>query len=275
MCPVAKAQDACCIEQNKGLYPLVMHLGAHHSSVVYAAAGGLNGAFHIGKDTCLYVETFALNLAIGDSSVSTKASTAMEYYFGQIDIPADDVPYQIYGINTTELYTAVNTPVAQIFLGFLDNAQGRAFIANTSTLNDTEKGLVVDLPSTINQLNASILALTAAVQVSAISPLYHQAKELACCQITDVLYKLWIAWTVTGAVSAVLAFVLTAHVISSVGPVTHGERYTHTDSAAPGRGSMFQMIRHQPGKYRPGQYSNEQFIRSGADNKPSAPPMSA
>ena len=247
--------------------------------VVYAVAGGLNGAFHIGKDTCLYVETFALNLAKGDSSGnssgSTKASTAMEYYFGQINIPADDVPYQIYGINTTELYTAVNTPVAQIFLGFLDNAEGQAFIGNTSTLNQTEKGLVVDLPSTLNQLNSSILALTNAVQVSAISPLYHQAKDLACCQVTDVLHKLWIAWTVTAAVSAVLAIVLTAYVISSVGPVSWGMQYTHTDSAAPGRGSMFRNMRHQPGQYHPGQYSHQQFIRSGGDNKPSAPPLSA
>ena len=220
------------------------------------------------------METFALNLAIGDSSNSSKASTALEYYFGQIDIPADDVPYRIYGINTTELYTAVNTPVAQIFLGFLDNAQGQAFIANTSTLNDTEKGLVADLPSTLNQLNSSIQALTAAVQVSAISPLYHRAKDLACCQVTDVLHKLWIAWTVTAAVSAVLTIVLTAYVISCVGPVRRGEQYTPTDSAAPGRGGMFRNMRHQPGQYQPGQYSNEQFIRSGAD-KPSAPPMSA
>ena len=221
------------------------------------------------------METFALNLATGDSSSSSKASTAMEYYFGQIDIPADDVPYQIYGINVTQLYTAVNTPVAKVFLGFLDNARGQAAVDATTTLNDTEKGLVKDLPSTLNQLNSSILALTDAVQVSAISPLYHRAKDLACCQVTDVLHKLWIAWTVTAAVSAVLAIVLTAYVISSVGPVRRGEQYTHTDSAAPGRGSMFRNMRHQPGQYQPGQYSNEQFIRSGADNKPSAPPISA
>lgn len=220
------------------------------------------------------METFAINTATGDSPNSNRASTALEYYFGQIDIPANDVPYEIYGINTTELSTAVNSPVAQIFLGFLDNAQGQAFIANTSVLNDTEKGLVVDLPSTLNQLNSSILALTAAVQESAISPLYRRAKDLVCCQVTDVLHKLWIAWTVTAAVSAALAIVLTVHVMRSVGPVRRGEQYAQTDSAAPGRGSMFRNIRHQPGQYRPGQYANEQFIKSGADTRPSAPPMS-
>ena len=245
---------------------------------VCASVGGLNGAFHIAKDSCLYVETFAFDTATGGSSSSSRASTALQYYFGQTDIPADDVPYQIYGINTTELSAAVNSPVAQIFLGFLDNARGQAFVANTSTLNATEKDLVVDLPNTLNQLNSSIEALTDAVQASAISPLYYRAKDLACCQVSDVLHRLWVAWTVTAAVSAALAIVLTAYVISSVGPVRHAEQYTQqaTDSASPGKGSMFRSIRHQPGQYRPGYYSSGQFLKSGTDSsKPSAPPMSA
>lgn len=254
--------------------PAMLAAGTH---VVCATAGGLNGAFHIAKDACLYIETFALDTATSDSSNSTKASTALQYYFGQTDIPALDVPYQIYGINATQLYDAVNTPVAQIFLGYLDNAQGQAFVTTTTTLNATEKDLVLALPMTLNQLNSSIKALTDAVQVSAITPLYHQAKDLICCQASDVLHRLWLAWTVTAAVSAALVILLTAHVISSVGSVSRGERYFEqaTDSAAPGKGSMFREIRHQPGQYQPGQYSTGHLQKPGADSQPSAPPMSA
>lgn len=241
-------------------------------------AGGLNGAFHIAKDSCLYIETFVTNLAVTDSHNSSRVSLALNYYFGQESIAADDVPYRIYGINTDQLYDAVNSPAAQLFLGYLDTPVGPAFITNISSgLNTTEQNEILALPTLLNQLNSSIRALTDAVQVEAISPLYHQAKDLVCCQVSDVLHRLWLAWTVTAAVAAVLAIFLTAKVISSVGPVSRGEYYTEqaTDSAAPGKGSIFRSIRHQPGQYQPGQYSSGQFIKSGADGKPSAPPMSA
>ena len=240
-------------------------------------AGGLNGAFHVAKDSCLYVETFVTNLAVTDSHNSSRVSLALNYYFGQESIAADDVPYQIYGINTDQLYDAVNSPAAQIFLGYLDTPVGQAFVTNTSVLNSTEENEILALPTVLNQINSSIRALTDAVQVEAISPLYHQAKDLVCCQVSDVLHRLWLAWTVTASVAAALAIFLTAKVISSVGPVSRGEYYTEqaTDSAAPGKGSIFRRVRHQPGQYQPGRYSSGQFIKSGTDGKPSAPLMSA
>lgn len=240
-------------------------------------SGGLNGVFHIAKDACLYIETFAVDKATSGSSNSSRASTALQYYFGRTDISAGDVPYQIYGLNTTQLSDAVNTPIAQVFLGYLDNPEGQAFITTTTTLDATEKDLILALPMALNQLNSSIESLTDAVQVSAITPLYHQAKELICCQASDVLHKLWLAWTITGALAAALAILLTAHVINSVGSVSRGDRYVQqpTDSAAPGKGSIFREIRHQPGQYQPGQYSIGQLKKPGPDSQPSAPPMSA
>lgn len=245
--------------------------------LVLANAGGLNGVFHIAKDACLYIETFAVDKATSGSSNSSRASTALQYYFGRTDISAGDVPYQIYGLNTTQLSDAVNTPIAQVFLGYLDNPEGQAFITTTTTLDATEKDLILALPMALNQLNSSIESLTDAVQVSAITPLYHQAKELICCQASDVLHKLWLAWTITGALAAALAILLTAHVINSVGSVSRGDRYVQqpTDSAAPGKGSIFREIRHQPGQYQPGQYSIGQLKKPGPDSQPSAPPMSA
>lgn len=245
--------------------------------LVLANAGGLNGVFHIGKDACLYIETFALSKATSNSSNSSRAGTALQYYFGKTNIPADDVPYQIYGLNTTQLSDAVNTPIAQVFLGYLDNPEGQAFITTTTTLDATEKDLILALPTTLNQLNSSIESLTDAVQVSAITPLYHQVKELVCCQASDVLHKLWLAWTITAALAAALAILLTAHVITSVWSASRGDPYFQqaTDSAAPGKGSIFREIRHQPGQYQPGQYSTGQLKKPGPDSQPSAPPMSA
>ncbi|DBA96611.1 hypothetical protein WJX77_007202 [Trebouxia sp. C0004] len=240
-------------------------------------SGGLNGASHIAKDTCLYVETFVINTVARHSHNSSRALTAIDYYFGQLSIAPNDVPYEVYGINTTQLTSAVNSPAAQVLLGYLDTSAGEAFITNTAILSTTEQQQILALPTNLNQINSSIMALTNAIQVSAISPLYQNAKELVCCQVTDVLHRLWVAWAVTAVVAAVLAIFLTAKVITSVGPVSRGEYYSAqpTDSAAPGRGSMFQRNRHQPGQYKPGQYLSGQFIKSGADAKASAPPMEA
>ena len=223
------------------------------------------------------METFVINTVAQHSHNSSRALTAIDYYFGEFTIAPNDVPYEIYGINTTELTSAVNSPAAQVLLGYLDTSAGEAFITNTDILNTTEQQQILALPTNLNQINSSIMALTDAVQVSAISPLYQNAKELVCCQVTDVLHRLWVAWTVTSVVAAVLAIFLTAKVITSVGPVNRGEYYSAqpTDSAAPGRGSMFQRNRHQPGRYKPGQYSSGQFIKSGAEAKATAPPMQA
>ena len=217
------------------------------------------------------------NLAVTDSHNSQRVSLALNYYFGRQAIAADDVPYQIYGINTTQLTAAVDSPAAQLFLGYLDTNIGQAFITNTSVLDSTEETEILALPTLLNQLNSSIKALTDAVQVEAISPLYYQAKDLICCQVSDVLHRLWVVWTITASLAAALAIFLTAKVISSVGPVSRGEYYTEqaTDSAAPGKGSIFRNMRHQPGRYQPGQYSSGQFIKSQADNQPSAPPLAA
>lgn len=243
--------------------------------LVALITGGLNGAFHIAKDTCLYVETFVVNTVAKDTHNSSRALEGLDYYFGQLYIAPNNVPYDIYGINTTELTSAVSSPAAQLLLGYLDTSAGQAFITNTTVLDTTEQQQILSLPTNLNQINSSIMSLTNAVQVSAIAPLYHNAKDLVCCQGADVLHRLWVAWTVTAVIAAVLAIFLTAKVVSSVGPVSRGEYYTEqaTDSAAPGRGSIFR--RHQPGQYRPGQYSSGQFIKSGADNKASAPPMTA
>ncbi|KAL3132610.1 hypothetical protein ABBQ32_009139 [Trebouxia sp. C0010 RCD-2024] len=51
-------------------------------------SGGLNGVFHIAKDACLYIETFAVDKATSGSSNSSRASTALQYYFGRTDISA-------------------------------------------------------------------------------------------------------------------------------------------------------------------------------------------
>ena len=128
----------------------------HSLSSRHVTAGGLNGAFHIAKDSCLYVETFVINTAVGKATNGTKVSTALEYYFGQVDIAADNVPYQIYGINTDQLYDGVNSPAAQIFLGYLDTAVGQAFVTNTTQLNSTEQNEVLALPTMLNQINSSI-----------------------------------------------------------------------------------------------------------------------
>ena len=200
---------------------------------------------------------------------------ALDYYFGQTELAADQVPIQIYGINTTELTTALNSNAARLLIAYLDTAAGQAFVTNTSGLNSTEQNQILTLPTTLNQINVSITALTNAVQVSAISPIYQSAKQLVCCQVSDVLHRVWVAWVATASLAAALAIVATIKVFSFVGPVSRGEYYTQqpTDSAAPGRGSLSPRAPYAPGQYSRGQYTPGQFIKSASDAKPSAPPL--
>lgn len=239
-------------------------------------AGGLNGAFHIASDSCLYAETFVTRVAVQDSSTnSSRVIQALDYYFGQITIPADQVPIQIYNINTTELTTALNSNAAKLLISYLDTSAGQAFVTNTSGLNSTQQAQILALPTTLNQINSSITALTNAVQVSAISPIYQDAKQLICCQVSDVLHRMWVAWVVTASLAAALAIVATVKVFSFVGPVSRGEYYTQqpTDSAAPGRGALLRRTGYTPGQYSKGSYVPGQFITSSSDTAPSAPPL--
>lgn len=199
----------------------------------------------------------------------------MGYYFGQTSIPADQVPLQIYNINTTEFTTALNSNAARLLISYLDTPAGQAFVTNTSFLNTTQQNQILALPTTLNQINVSITALTNAVQASAISPIYQNAKELICCQVSDVLHRLWVAWVVTASLAAALAIAATVKVLSFVGPVSRGEYYTQqtTDSAAPGRGTLPPRTGYAPGQYSRGNYTPGQFIKSKADTTPSAPPL--
>lgn len=238
-------------------------------------AGGLNGAFHIASDTCLYAETFVIDTAVSHSGNSSRVIQALDYYFGQISIPTDQVPLQVYGINTTELTAAVSSNAAQLLIGYLDTPAGQAFVTNSTGLNTTQQNQILALPTTLNQINVSITALTNAVQVSAISPIYQDAKSLICCQVADVLHRLWLAWVITASLAAALAIFATAKVLSFVGPVSRGEYYTaqQTDSAAPGRGAVPTRSSYNPGQYSRASYTPGQFIKSSADAKPSAPPL--
>ena len=182
-------------------------------------AGALHGAFHIAKDSCLYVEHFITQTVASDTHNSSRAMLGLNYYFGHTGIAHDDVPLQVYGINTTELTAAVSTPAAQVLLGYLNTTTGQAAVNSLTVINATQKQQILSLPTNLAQLNSSIMALTDAVQVGAIAPIYHDAKDLVCCQGADVLHRLWIAWLVTAVVAVVLAIFLTAQVMSFVGPV--------------------------------------------------------
>ena len=245
------------------------------TSYAVHSAGGLNGAFHVASDTCLYAESFVIDTAARDSNSNNRTMQALDYYFGTITIPADQVPLQIFGINTTELTTALNSNAARLLISYLDTSAGQAFVTNTSGLNTTQQNQILTLPTTLNQINVSIAALTNSVQASAISPIYQSAKQLVCCQVADVLHRMWVAWVVTASLAAALAVVATVKVFSFVGPVSRGEYYTQqpTDSAAPGRGAVPPRPAYQPGQYSRGQYTPGQFMKSTSDTKPSAPPL--
>ena len=50
----------------------------------------MRGVYEVGQDSCLYLEPFALRYAndhIGDPGDRAKVLAALQYYFGQRDIP--------------------------------------------------------------------------------------------------------------------------------------------------------------------------------------------
>ncbi len=50
----------------------------------------MRGVYEVGQDSCLYLEPFALRYAnehIGDPGDRTKVLAALQYYFGERDIP--------------------------------------------------------------------------------------------------------------------------------------------------------------------------------------------
>ncbi|KAK9810263.1 hypothetical protein WJX72_007562 [[Myrmecia] bisecta] len=201
--------------------------------ILILGAGGINGAYRLSNDTCLYVESFTLKVAAEKTNADPRVQQGLQYYFGAIQVPDNEVAKQIYGLDTEEMQKAVSQPEAQLLLTFLGSKEGAAIVDQFLNVTADQKRSITQFPNTLLALNTDIAELEQEILVEQFSGLHTTTKQLICCDMANLFRKLWIAWTVAGSLAALLAILVTGKVIASVGPKRRSQLYSPSRDVHP------------------------------------------
>lgn len=199
--------------------------------LVLGAGIGL-GAYHISKDTCLYAESYILRLASEKAGPTSTAQLAIRYYLGATSIPDSGVLQQVYGVNTTQLAVYRSQPQTASLLRALDSPTGDlALRTSVPPISESDRLTIEALPELLNTTASSIGTLQDALNRDSFYPLYVRAKGLICCDLTSIIFTLWLTWTIAGGIGGALAATVSGTTFASIVP----EDFSKEDLDATGR----------------------------------------
>lgn len=182
------------------------------SLLMLLGAGLLGTGYHLTSGTCLYGEAWGQREAAARSSNATRADLALRYYLGSDDtaqMTAEDIASQVYGLDLAAMNAALAS--VQPVLGWLDTSDGQDMVAQLPE-GSSARTWVEGMPTALESGTDSLDAFVTAIGRDAFRPVYDEAKSFVCCDMADLLYNLWIAWTADGCAALVLAFLLSMRI---------------------------------------------------------------
>ncbi|KAK9846274.1 hypothetical protein WJX81_000669 [Elliptochloris bilobata] len=200
--------------------------------VLVIGAGGLLGARGVAGDGCLYGETYALHTVRQRYPASQRAQQAVQYYLGGGSaLSGPDILQRVFNVNVTALQAYQSDPEVTLLLRFLATPAGAAAVNATAAIPQADRAAIISLPGLVDATQASLASLEARLErVRLSAPPVAAIKDLVCCELPDGAARSWQAWTVAGALAAMLALLVTVRLAASVAPAPSSQFYT----AAPG-----------------------------------------
>lgn len=178
-------------------------------------AGLMSGVNVVTEDTCLYVETYATYRAestIQDANIRNKTLLALDYYFGVIEIPDEQVLNVITGLPAREIQTVIQGPVGSTLqLLTANGTTAQALI--TLGLQPTTANAIVGSAALLRPISLTLDDLASNLYVSSIQPLYWSIKEYLCCTLHNEFVNVWVAWMVVGILGYVLCILCSIRII--------------------------------------------------------------
>lgn len=181
--------------------------------LLFVGAGVLSAGYTVSGDMCLYGEQWTIRKAQRHLEQPDRAVLGLQYYFGGANLTAEDLALRVYGVDVDAVDGAANS--AGPLLDYLASPEGQALTEQLPAASDA-RSWVEGLPTAIASASANLDAFQAAISRDAFAPLHDDAKEYVCCDLPDLLYGAWIAWTADGCAALLLATLLTARVMSLV-----------------------------------------------------------
>ncbi|KAK9791804.1 hypothetical protein WJX73_000800 [Symbiochloris irregularis] len=201
--------------------------------VLVIGSGVLLGALHVSKDACLYAQNYIVTL-VNQKDAGSRGGIAVSYYLGNIQVPDNEVLEEIFGLNASVLAAYRAEPGIQKLENFLQSDYAPLILqSGVPPISQADQSTILGIPALLNGTQGGINTLQAAVNVNNIYPLYIQAKALICCDLISILFTLWLAWTITGALGGAEAVLATWASFYSLVP----KDYSKEDLANTGRGS--------------------------------------
>lgn len=91
-------------------------------------------------------------------------------------------------MQTASLLRALDSPTGDL-----------ALRTSVPPISESDRLTIEALPELLNTTASSIGTLQDALNRDSFYPLYVRAKGLICCDLTSIIFTLWLTWTIAGA----------------------------------------------------------------------------
>jgi hypothetical protein len=177
-------------------------------------AGMMSGVYELSGDTCLYTEAYVLRRAentINDPDTRDRVVLGLNYYFGVVEIPDDDVVLALTGLPVNQVLEAITSDVGETLTNLTASPEANQLISIAVSQEATDA--IQGAANLIQPIANTAEDLTDITLRSNIQPIYFSLKEYLCCELNDASYDIWIAWLVAGILGFIVSILCSIIVV--------------------------------------------------------------
>lgn len=177
-------------------------------------AGMMSGVYKFSGDTCLYTEAYVLRRAentIQNPDTRDRVVLGLNYYFGAVEIPDDDVVLALTGLPVNQVLEAITSDVGETLTNLTASPEANQLISNVVSQEVTDA--IQGAANLIQPIANTAQDLTDITLRSNIQPIYFSLKEYLCCELNDASYDIWVAWLVAGILGFVVCILCSIIVV--------------------------------------------------------------
>jgi hypothetical protein len=183
--------------------------------LMLVGAGALRGVNVVASDACVYAESYAVRYVatkVTDPTRRDFIENALSVYLVQAppaDAPRGAAIQAVTGVDAVAVYALLDGPVAALVPALQDPGTAAAVAAASPALG----GALADAARAAAAATAALNELDDLSSVKNVHPLYEDAKNYLCCDLSEASDALFIAWTVAGSLGLALALICSVLVI--------------------------------------------------------------